>query len=325
LAAPVLLWFSLRGVAVGGIWSVLREMSPWRLAGLGVLNLAVLLLLALRWQVILRSMGARVPLPRVLAYRLAGFGLSYLTPGPQIGGEPLQVLLLRRREGIASASAVASVMLDKLFELMANFAFLLAGFNTAALNGTLPAGLGLPAWLAIIPLAAPAAYLILLWRGHKPFRWLGLRIGQKNAGRRLELVTQAVCEAEELGGGFCRKRPLLLAQVAAISIIIWIFAIFEFHWLLEMLGAALPLAQLVSLLTALRLAFLLPVPGGLGTMETALVLAGQAVGLSPIFALSAALIIRARDITLALIGIWLGGYSLQTARSLSPTPREGEN
>ena len=93
LAAPFLLWLSLRGVPFQDIRGVLQNVSIWQLTALVGINLGILLLFALRWQLILRAFGSTVSIGRILAYRLAGFGISYFTPGPQFGGEPMCKML----------------------------------------------------------------------------------------------------------------------------------------------------------------------------------------------------------------------------------------
>lgn len=85
------------------------------------------------------------------------------------------------------------------------------------------------------------------------------------------------------------------------------------YWLtLWFSGGNFNLAQVVSALTAARLAYLLPIPAGLGTLETSQVLAMQALGADPAIGLAASLLIRARDISLGLLGLWLGSRAFHT-------------
>lgn len=275
LAVPLLLWFSLRGVPLMDIGNTLRNVTVWQLAVLVIFNLGVLFLFALRWQLILSAFGTTVSIGRVLAYRLAGFGLSYFTPGPQFGGEPLQVLLLNRREAVPAAVAVTSVILDKLLELLANFTFLVFGLSVAGLSGYLPAGVNGLAWVGIASLLVfPAGHLFSLWKGFKPLTALAVWLKHRFAWQVLAAVEHQIGEAEEQIGSFSRERPFALTRLIFISALVWLLSVLEFQWLLFSLGGSFSLAQVISLLTALRLAFLLPVPGGLGTMEAALVLAG---------------------------------------------------
>ena len=110
-------------------------------------------------------------------------------------------------------------------------------------------------------------------------------------------------------GQFCRERPADLARLIGISVLTWITSVAEFHFLLHFLGVPSGLAQTVGILTAARLAFLLPLPGGLGALEASQYFALQAAGFDPALGLAASLIIRARDISLAALGLWIGGWN----------------
>jgi len=79
-----------------------------------------------------------VPYFPLLAVRVAVFGVSYFTLGPQIGGEPLQVLALQRKYGLTYTRATASVLMDKLLEFLVNFLLLAVGLTAVFQAGILP-------------------------------------------------------------------------------------------------------------------------------------------------------------------------------------------
>ena len=85
----------------------------------------------------------------------------------------------------------------------------------------------------------------------------------------------------------------------------------EFQWMATFLGMSLTFAQLIALLTAARVAFLLPLPGGLGTLEASQVWALGLMGLNPAAGLGLSLLIRLRDVSLGLLGLWWGGQRLK--------------
>jgi len=76
--------------------------------------------------------------------------------------------------------------------------------------------------------------------------------------------------------------------------------------MLTFLGANLTAVQIVIALTAMRLAYLLPLPGGLGSLEASQVLVLSLMGADPAIGVSASLLIRARDVLLGLVGLWWG-------------------
>ena len=136
LIGLVLLAVVLHSAPLAETWAVLRRLGPGQLGLLAGANALALLTFSGRWWLILRAQGQRIPYPGLVGYRLAAFGVSYFTPGPQFGGEPLQVYLTNRRDGVPPAVAVAAVALDKTLELLVNFTFLAAGLAVVlALQG----------------------------------------------------------------------------------------------------------------------------------------------------------------------------------------------
>ena len=92
-----LAWQALRDMPWGEAWGHLTGIGPGGLLILLGLNMAMLPLMTVRWWQLLQALGAPVGLCTVCAYRFAGNAVSYLTPGPHFGGEPLLVYLLHRR------------------------------------------------------------------------------------------------------------------------------------------------------------------------------------------------------------------------------------
>jgi glycosyltransferase 2 family protein len=84
--------------------------------------------------------------------------------------------------------------------------------------------------------------------------------------------------------------------------------VFEYWLTIRILGVYMQPAQVIAALTAARLAFLLPVPAGLGVLEAGQVAAMHLLGFDPVVGISASLLIRARDITLGAVGLWFGGF-----------------
>ena len=112
---------------------------------------------------------------------IAGRG-SGAEVGPQFGGEPIQVLALQQRHGIPGTTGTASVGLDKLMELIANFSFLVFGIAIALTGTWMPSqwrNVGLLFALGL--LAFPLAYLILMLTGKQPLNTLIKRLPKKIA------------------------------------------------------------------------------------------------------------------------------------------------
>lgn len=309
-ALPLVMWLALRNAPPGQLWASLARLTPANILLLLALNLFILLLFNLRWWLILCAKGRRVPFWQLVLYRLAGFGVTYFTPGPQVGGEPLQVYLLQRREAVPATLAIASVTLDRLLELLANFTFLLVGAGVILASGVVAfkSGYGL-LLLPVGLLLLPAAYLAAIWRGAAPASGLVSRLAKRFPSlKRLEHLPSLLNSAELEMGGFFREHPGTILAALALSFFTWGLLVLEFGLALRMLGLGVGLPGVLVALTAARLAILLPVPAGLGTLEAGQALAMGLIGASPAVGLSLSLVIRARDVLLASLGLWLGGW-----------------
>jgi uncharacterized protein (TIRG00374 family) len=308
LLVAFLLWFALREVDWREVGEVFGALRGWQVLMLAVVNGGIVLLFGARWWVILRAQGYRLPFWLASGYRLAAFSVSYFTPGPHFGGEPLQVLLAQRRHAVPGETAAASVALDKILELLANFVFLAFGV-AALLGGGLVRGSAGPVGLAFaVGLAAlPLAYLTALFLGGTPLTSLGARLPVKG-GRTGWLAGAArwVEVVEAQAGAFVKVQRAAVFLAVLLSGLVWVALALEFWLALEFLGLPLNFCQVISVMTAARLAILLPMPGGLGTLEAALVLVTEALGQGAALGASLSLLIRARDVTFGLLGLWLG-------------------
>ena len=127
LIVPLLLGWALRDIRPAEVAAALGRLGPGQIAALVLVNALTLLSFTGRWWLILRAQGYAIPYLALTGYRVAAFGVSYFTFGPQVGGEPLQVYLLQRRHGVPGSTSAAATALDKLLELLVNFTALVIG------------------------------------------------------------------------------------------------------------------------------------------------------------------------------------------------------
>ncbi len=100
LILAVLLYFALRNAPLTEIWSALNQLKLWQIATLVCINIFIYMLVTLRWWIIIRAERKTIAYFPLVLVSVAVFGVSYFTLGPQVGGEPLQVLYLQRKYGM---------------------------------------------------------------------------------------------------------------------------------------------------------------------------------------------------------------------------------
>jgi uncharacterized protein (TIRG00374 family) len=308
IALPIgLLWWTFRQVPFKLVLEALQQLSAPQVTIWLLFNVVLVMMITGRWWLVLHTLGYRLPFPALLRYRLASFAISYFTPGPQFGGEPIQVLALQQRHGIPGTTGTASVGLDRLLELIANFSFLVFGI-AMALSGTwLPSQWRNTGMVVTIGLLAfPLGYLVLMLTGRQPLNSLIEILPQKIAGN---WVSSALGKVENEMSTFCIEHPAAVLRITMLSLCVWVGMVFEYWLLGRFFGLQLSLAQAVSALTAARLAILTPLPGGLGALEASQVIAFQMLGFEPAFGISISLLIRLRDILFGVTGLF-GAASL---------------
>jgi uncharacterized protein (TIRG00374 family) len=203
-------------------------------------------------------------------------------------------------------------------ELLVNFSFLVAGLVLVVQQQIFTGPIGsLMTAFGLALLALPVLTLVTLGSGRTPFSDL-LRLTDRiilhkfqrqslTSVAAYEKVARIVQTSETQASQFCRQHPGTLALALVVSLVSWGLLVLEYWLALYFLGATLTPVQTIIALTAARVAILLPLPGGLGTLEASQVLAMQLLGFNPAIGLSLSVLIRARDVLLGGLGLWWGG------------------
>jgi uncharacterized protein (TIRG00374 family) len=329
-----LLWLTLRNAPLVEIWAQLRQLSAGRIVLLALINVLVILSFSGRWWLLLWAQGYRLPYLRLTTYRLAAFAISYVTPGPHFGGEPLQVYLVKQRHDVPLAAVVASVLLDKTLEMVINFAFLLVGvafvLQRQALRGQAHFfGYGL------LLLALPVGLLSAIAAGWHPVSWLLARATQlwrrliwpgrsddRSLAQRLraEQVYRTICEGENQSTKLFRHQPWLIGAAVGVSLLSWLGMMGEFWFMTQTLRLGLDFSEAMVALLAARAAILLPLPAGLGALEASQMLAMRSLGQAAAAGISLSLLIRGRDIVTAVLGLWIASTAVARQREQSAEP-----
>jgi uncharacterized protein (TIRG00374 family) len=316
---PIILalyWLALREVSFHQMLVALRQMTLPAVAILCGLNLMMIWSMCLRWGVILNQMGHALPWYWLCIYRLGANAVSYLTPGPHFGGEPLQMYLLGRRHRIPKEIAITSVAVDRFIELLVNLGvLLLTGICLLhLLIGDIIRMFYYAALLMVV--VSMMSFLLLALARHKTpisdtLFWL------LNRFRVRPRITNQMAAIKSLEGIASRilDQPLIIILVYGVSAFIqWFFIIAEFWFIYHMAGLTLNVWQLITLLGAARLSFLLPLPGAMGVLEASQVLVLGGLNLDPSLGLIACLVMRFRDVAVIGIGsalaiVWLSSDS----------------
>lgn len=307
----VLLYFALRNVPLDEIWTTISQLQLWQIGILFGLNLFIYALITLRWWIIVRAENRAIPYFPLLLVRIAVFGVSYFTFGPHVGGEPLQVFYLQRKYRLTFTHATASVIMDKLLELLANF-FLLAVGLTAILQAGILSTNGSSSWLSMSGLVLlcmwPPVHVILLYKRKYPLSGFlrGILFIKKDSK-----PVRFIAASERLAGTFCRRHLSSLLLAIGISVCAGVGMVSEFALIANFLEINLPFWQTVAAWTAGWLSLLAPLPAGLGALEATEVFTLGIFGVSAASAIGVTLVMRARDLLIGGLGLLFTSQAIE--------------
>jgi len=314
---PVLLWSAalilvgwiLYQLPLTTITQSLRTLSIGQWLAWIYINLAIIGLATLRWSTLIKGLALSVKFNELLMIRQAGQAISFITPGPQFGGEPLQIYWLWKRNHWPIHSALLAVGVDRFYELWINFGVLLLSLillmTTSITSPTAPINwqvmfLGLLLTLLALSLLGG----LILKQPDRVLAWIK-RITHywQDHPRLLHIETHWQRLNSDLKSLMSTHRAEL-AKAFFWSLIGWIGLIGELWLILSFFDLELTLSSFMLILVAMRLAFLLPLPGGIGTLEASLFWVFQILGLPLTLAISVMTLMRLRDAITLVIGLY---------------------
>ncbi len=290
----VLLVLFARRVNWRDTWATLGAASPSILLVAVALNLASIVVKAVRWWVFLRPIGA-TSLRLAVRATFTGAGLNNLLVAN--GGDAARVVLVAKAAHAPSARVLATLALERLFDLV-GYVVLVSGAVTL---------LDLPANLARVKpfaIAILALLLALLWwllgrphaedtvAGPTPASWRG------RLGAYLSRFVQTL--------GALSSAPRFAAALL-LSITAWGLQVATYQVTAQAAHFPITTAQTTAALLAVNLGFAVrATPGNVGLFQAVYAATAVAFGLNGNQAIAVAILIQAQQILpVTLIGVAL--------------------
>jgi len=308
IVLAALLYFAIRHAPLTEIWNALKQLQLWQIIVIATLNAFLYILAALRWWVIVQAESKLVPYFPLLSIRVSVFGISYFTLGPQVGGEPLQILSLQRNYGLTYTRATASVLMDKLLEFLVNFIMLAVGLSAILQAGVLiESGVQFMGSLILLIflISWPPIHLILLYNRRYPLTSLIHAIPFISKSSKPIRFLRA---AERLAGTFCQRHPRRLLAALGLSLLAGAGMLVDYALMASFLSIHLPFWKMIAGWMMSWISLLMPLPGGLGALEASQVFTLGKFGFTAATALSLTLLMRGRDIFIGGLGLILAGH-----------------
>ena len=300
--AGVLIILTILELPIGEMLPRIDAISNSVWTTLFLVNLVILFLAVKRWQIISQIFGVEISFARLFIIRQAGSTFSFVTPGPQFGGEPLQALWLNRDQGLPLDNTIASIGADRFIEIFINFSFLFLGI-LLVIQGNIEADLSSAGFFVSLSLICLITLLSLLFYKHRfivsslfsLYRLVFQKTSDKDQEQRITTSISVIFSRIE-------KEKLKVSFAIVIGAFGWLALIFELYLMMRALNLTPDLYEIVFVMLGIRIALLMPIPGGVGTIETSLIWSFGILGLSLVGAAGVIALNRIRDLIILALG-----------------------
>ena len=275
-------------------WGAIRQSSLSILIAAALVNLLSLALKGVRWWIFLRPIGAN-SLWLALRATFAGAGLNNVLVANS--GEAARVIFVSRASHITSAKVLATLALERLFELIGYVVMLALAVSflplPPALERTRPF-----AWLALVLVAGMLVYLVRRPEGAEHVATMtevGWRAKTRQYMRRFMHALAGISTGPRFGAAL------------GLSVAIWALQVATYALTAEAAHFPLPLVGAVAAILAVNIGFAIrATPGNVGVFQMLYAATTTAFGYDENTAIAVAFLIQTQQILpVTLLGIGL--------------------
>ena len=293
----IFLYFALRGLQVGDLWSTLQGANYWWLIPGVLIYLVGVIARAWRWHYLLRPVKS---IPTTTLFPITAIGYMGNNIYPARAGEVLRAVVLKKFEGVAISASLATIVVERVFDgvVMLGFVFLnlpeLA--RLTAFSGFIGNIQTLALWGAGVFLGVLALFLLAAMYPERTIwfvKWLSRYV---IPGRFRD---QAIGLAEQFLGGLAALRsPRDVLMIFLTSIVIWLLETGKYWFVMQAFPFAVNFFTLMLMNGIVNLATTIPsAPGYVGTFDAPGIAVLQAYGVDKAIAAGYTLVLH--------VALWL--------------------
>lgn len=302
-------------VSISKVLMAFNEAAPFPVFMFFFCSFMVMLLFSFRWMMILRAHKHRVPLMHLLKYRIAGYGIGVLTPTAKVGGEPARMMLLKR-DGVGMKEAISSVLTDKIVEISTNFTFFMVGLILIILHLGITRNLKIFIFISLVVLGMLIFLFYYQMLRGRFFFAKAYRVLRLHTVKRLAGVEFKVKEFERIMISYHSEHRKNFYGVVFISFLGWFFTFGELYFGYKVIGVPhVSLVQLFITITAIGVAFLIPIPMAVGALEAIQISSFALMGFTSAQAIALSFMVRSLDLFWTVIAVFLiSSYGLDVVK-----------
>ncbi len=299
------------------IINALSLISPLKFLIALCIMLIAILFSVLKWKIILKAQGYNVSFIKLFFIKLVGYSVSYIIPSANLGGEPVRAIILKKESDIPLTKNIASVIVDKSLELTVGFLSLLLAVFLLIINYTLPKNT-----IAVL-LFAVGFFLIMLYLfytktlSNKGFFSSIIKFFRIDRINFIKNIKKDIENTEEHVSRFFKKQKKAFLITTLISLVMQVIFIINYKLILSFLGYDVTIIQALLILSLSSFAYVIPIPGAIGTYELAMAVIFTLLGMGAETGVAFSLIIRCLNIVIVSIGmVFLSHFGIKLGKTV---------
>ena len=298
----VLFILTIKYIGIQAIINQFKTIQPTHILFYLMISTTIVIVLIIKWKLILKALGFKIPFFNLFMYRQMGFSVGYIIPSFYIGGETVRAFFLKKHK-VPLTDAISSVIIDRAVELPMNF------FLACIMFFLVVHTLNLPKLLLIISAIIMAILILIglafyykMYQKEYFFTYI-FEILKLDRIKKLLKFKKKIMETETNLIKFFNHRKKFFIISLLISCLLWFLMILEFKTALMIVGYNASLAQIYLVVTMTGFAMLFPIPASIGVLELSQIGISILVGIPPAVAVALSLLVRTRDFMWIVSGI----------------------
>lgn len=306
----------VKDTGIHNIFNIVSNLNPRQFAILFFLNAAGFLVSSLRWKIILNANGDFASFRKILAARMVGFSINYLTPSGLVLGEPFKAMVLSAESNIKIGSAMVSIVIEGAIFLSILLLFITLGIiSLITYSPVSDQVFAITAFVFVFMIAT--AYLFyskmirknIVEQNKKGFFTYIIETLHLDRVSFIDRLKNRISIREkEIKSFFSLHRNII--YTAAFLSVLELGILFLSYWLaIYFLGFDLNIKVLLGVTALMYIATLLPLPASLGGLELSQIFAFNFFNLGgQTTAIGFSIIIRIISLIFTAIGIFYLAY-----------------
>ena len=279
LISALFIYWALPGLHLREVGSALRSANFWWIRPGVLVYFVGLWVRSWRWHYMLRHLK---PVPTTRLYPLVCIGYFGNNVYPFRAGEVIRSVMLRRTEGIAVSSSLATVLIERIFDGLTMLLFVFLALPFA------PMPVSLRNLVVLTTVLFVAATLLFVWAAVQPERLSA--IYRFCSSRLLPGRLRAVADetyARFMLGLRSLSSPSDVVMIFATSVVIWLIETVKYWFVMQAFPIEVSFLVLMLVNGLVNLATTLPsAPGYIGTFDVPGIMVLSAYGINASLAAS---------------------------------------